>query len=36
MILAQIWSPQKIFKGFTTDRCYNLLQATIACNFNEN
>ena len=28
--------PKKFFVGFTTTRCYKLLQAIIVCNFKEN
>ena len=34
--LAHIWSQKILFVGFTSARCYTLLQAIIACNFKEN
>ena len=33
--LTQTWSPEIFFVGFTSTRCYALLQAIIVCNFKE-
>ena len=36
LFFAQIWSPKILFVGFTSSRCYTLLQAIIVCNFKDN
>ena len=36
LVLAQICFPKFFFMGFTSTRCYTLLQAIIVCNFKEN
>ena len=35
-ILSQSWSPKFFFMGFTSTRCYTLLQAITVCNFKDN
>ena len=36
LVLAQICFSKFFFMGFTSTRCYTLLQAIIVCNFKEN
>ena len=36
LISDLVWSPRNFFEGFTSTRCYTLLQAITVCNFDEN